>query len=524
MTVNDTPPRAGRREWIGLALLVLPTFVVAIDLFVLMLALPAVASDLGADSNQQLWIMDVYGFLLAGLLITMGTLGDRVGRRRLLLIGSAIFAVASLLCAFSTSPEMLIVARALLGVGGAMLGPATLSLIMTMFKDPKQAAAAFGMWGSAFTLGAVFGPIIGGALLAGFGWGSIFLLGVPIMVLTVVLGPAFLPEFRNPQAGRIDVPSVLLSLAGMLLTVYGIKELAREGWAVGPLLALVVGLAAGVQFVRRQRRLEQPLLDLALFRNRTISTSLLGQLAYSLTGGGLMLLMALYFQLVVGLSALQAGLAMVPGMLGGAIGFMVAPVLAGRFRPALVISTGLAINAVVTALVFTQISTTTSIALPIVAFAVTAFCGAPMAGLGVTMAVSSSPPEKAGTTGSLTQMANEFGGTLGIALLGTLAAAVYRLLVADGVPASVPAEAAAGARDSITGAATAAGQLPAPLGAELLGPAMDAFNGSLHSVAWVAAAVLLGAAVLVRTRLAHVPPIGQQAAPAAAETTQPAGA
>lgn len=515
MTIQDAPPKAGRREWLGLGLLVLPTFVVAIDLFVLMLALPTLARSLGADSNEQLWTMDMYGFMLAGFLITMGTLGDRIGRRKLLLIGAGAFAVASLLCAYSTSPEMLIAARALLGIAGAALGPSTLGLIMVMFKDPKQMAAAFGLWGSTFTLGAVFGPVIGGAMLSSFWWGSIFLLGVPIMALAVIAGPFFLPEFRNPQAGRIDPPSVILSLVGLLLVVYGIKTLARDGWEVVPVLAVVVGLLAGVLFVRRQGKVEQPLLDLKLFRIRAISTSLLGQIAYSLTGGGLMLMMMLYFQLVHGLSTLEAGLAMVPGMIGGAVGFAVAPMLAGRFKPALVISVGLAVNAIVIGAVFTQIGTTSSMVLVIVGFAVISFCGAPMAGLGVTLAISNTPPEKAGSTGSLTQMANEFGGTLGMALLGTIGAAVYRVSVAGTIPAGVPAEGAAIAGDSIAGAAGVAAGLPGRLGAELMAPAQLAFMNGLHTVAWTASVVLLAAAVMVATRLRHIPPIGQAVAPAA---------
>lgn len=509
MSVQDAPPTAGRREWIGLALLVLPTFVVAIDLFVLMLALPTLATELGATSTEQLWTMDVYGFLLAGFLITMGTLGDRIGRRKLLIVGSAAFGVASLLCAFSTSPEMLIAARALLGVAGATLGPACLGLIVTLFKDPKQMATAFGIWGSAFTIGAIVGPVIGGAMLSVFWWGSVFLLGVPVMVLVVVLGPVFLPEFRNPAAGRLDPLSVALSLVALLGVVYGIKALATEGWAAVPVVAIVVGVVVGALFLRRQNRLAEPLLDLALFRNRTIGVALLGQLCYSLTGGGLMLLMALYFQLVVGMTALQAGLAMVPGMLGGAIGFTVAPRLAARFRPAAVISAGLVVNALVCALVFTSVSSTSGTLALIIGFAVFSFCGAPMAGLGVGLAVGSAPPEKAGSTGSLTQMANEFGGTLGIALLGTIGAAVYRLTVT--VPPEVPADGALTARDSLAGATDVASGLPSGLGDALLAPARDAFTAGLHTVAVVGAVVLAGAALLVGTRLRHVPPIGTPA-------------
>jgi DHA2 family multidrug resistance protein-like MFS transporter len=510
MTTNNAPPKAGRREWLGLTMLVLPTFVVAIDLFVLMLALPKLSADLGADSNQQLWVMDIYGFMLAGFLITMGTLGDRIGRRKLLLIGAATFAAASLLCAYSTSPGMLIAARALLGIAGATLGPSTLALIGTLFQDPRQQAKAFGIWGSTFTLGALLGPVIGGAMLAKFWWGSVFLLGVPVMVLVVVLGPKLLPEYRNERAGRLDPPSVVLSLATLLPVIYGIKELAANGWAPVPVLAIVIGVVAAVTFVRRQRVLSNPLLDLSLFHNRVIRTSLTGQLLYSLTGGGIMLLTMLHFQLLEGMSTLEAGLAMVPGMAGGALGFTVAPKLANRFRPGYIIAGGLALAAVVLA-IYTQIDGDQATPYLIVGFFFTAFLGAPMAGLGVTLSVGSAPPEKMGTAGSLAQMANEFGGTLGIALLGTVGAAVYRGQIADNLPPGLPADAEAAARDSIAGATSAAGGLPGQLGQELLAPAHAAFTSGLHTVAAIGAIVMLCGAVLTGTRLKHVPPIGQPA-------------
>ena len=520
MTTGEVTTKAGRREWIGLAVLALPTFVVAIDLFVLMLALPNLASDLGADSNQQLWTMDIYGFVLAGFLVTMGTVGDRVGRRKILLFGAVTFGIASLLCAYATSVEMLIASRALLGVAGAALGPSTLALITNLFRDPKQQAAAFGIWGGTFTLGALFGPILGGAMLAQWWWGSVFLIGVPVMVLVLVLGPKFLPEYRNESPGRVDPASVVLSLAALLLTVYGIKELARNGVETTAVVALLIGLAAGTAFVRRQRRIENPLLDLGLIGNKTIRTSLGGQLGYSSMGGAVMLFMMLYFQLVHGMSTLQAGLAMVPGMAAGTLGFMVAPKLANRFRPAYVIAAGL-VGVALTLIAFTQITATSGTAVLIVGFAVISFCGAPMAGLGTALAVGSAPPEKAGSAGSLAQMANEFGSTLGIAILGTIGTAVYRNQIADRVPAEVPADVAGPARDSLAGATAAAGEVPASVGGALLSSAQQAFTSGLHTVVVIGAVLLLAAATLIITRLRHVPAFGQaaQQAPEPAEST-----
>ncbi|HVK26565.1 MAG TPA: MFS transporter [Actinokineospora sp.] len=513
MTANTAPAKAGRREWLGLAVLALPTFVMAIDLFVLMLALPNLSSDLGATGIEQLWAMDIYGFLLAGFLVTMGTVGDRIGRRKLLMIGCACFAVASLLCAYAWTPEVLIGARALLGIAGATLGPSTLSLIGTLFQDPKQQGTAFGIWGSVFTLGAVFGPVLGGAMLTQWWWGSVFLLGVPFMVATLILGPKYLPEFKNGQPGKPDLASVGLSLVALLSVIYGIKTLARDGWDVGAAVAVVVGLIAGIVFVRRQKTISDPLLDLSLFKNKTIGTSLAGQLSYSMIGGGIMLLMMLYFQLVQGMTTLEAGLAMVPGMLGGTVGFAVAPKLANRFKPATVIAIGL-IGAAATLAVLTQVSASGGTTFLIVGFAVIAFCGAPMAGLGTTLVVTSAPPEKMGSAGSLAQMANEFGGTLGLAVLGTLGSAIYGAQISGNLPAGLSAETAAVAEDSLAGATVAAGNLSPELSAALLGPAREAFTSGVQVVAAVGAVLLGIMAVVVGTRLKHVQPFGAMQAPA----------
>src|SRR6201991_2312481 len=255
MSATQVAQRAGRREYAGLAVLTLPTILIALDMSVLYLALPHLGADLGASSLQQLWITDVYGFMVAGLLITMGTLGDRIGRRRLLLVGAAAFGVTSVVAAYSSSPLMLIVARAVLGLAGATLTPSTLALITNLFRDPRQRAAAVGVWAGCFTAGAILGPLAGGALLDHFWWGSVFLIGVPAMVLLLLTGPALLPEYRDPHAGRLDLTSVALSLLAILPVIYGLKELAKQGWQPTPLVVLAAGLGVGWLFARRQRRL-----------------------------------------------------------------------------------------------------------------------------------------------------------------------------------------------------------------------------------------------------------------------------
>src|SRR5918999_5051147 len=266
---NAVPARATSREWIGLAVLLLAALVYAMDLTVLNLAIPRISFELQPSSAQLLWILDIYGFLVAGLLITMGTLGDRIGRRRLLLGGAAGFALSSLLAAFSTSAEMLIASRALMGVFGATVAPSTLSLIFTMFRDQKQRTTAIGFWIAAYSAGGAVGPVLGGIFLEFFWWGSVFLIGVPVMGLLLILGPRTLPEYRDPQARRLDLASAVISLVGILAIVYGLKEIAQGGISAVPVLAIVAGILLGIVFVRLQLRLESPMIDVRLFRIRS---------------------------------------------------------------------------------------------------------------------------------------------------------------------------------------------------------------------------------------------------------------
>jgi DHA2 family multidrug resistance protein-like MFS transporter len=496
---------------------------VSLDLFVMLLAVPHLSAALGASSTQQLWILDIYGFMVAGLLVTMGTLGDRIGRRRLLLVGAATFGTASILAAWSTSPEMLIAARALLGVAGATLSPSTLSLITSLFTDPRQRASAVGIWAGCFVVGAIIGPIVGGVLLEHFWWGSVFLLGVPAMVLLLLTGPRLLPEYRNPQAGRLDPASVALSLGAILPVVYGLKELARGGWQPLPIVAVAVGVAVGWRFVRRQHTLADagvdPLLDLGLFANRSFSVTLGSMLAYSMLSGGTMVFIAQQLQLVEGLSPLRAGLALVPGMLAAIASFQLAPLLARRIRPAWLFAGGLAV-AVAGLLVMTQTDAATGPAVLIGGFVLASFGGGPLVALGTNLVVSAAPPDKAGSAAGVAQTGNELGYALGIATLGSIGAAVYHARLADAIPATVPSTAAAAARESLAGAIAADQQLPNQLAAALLAVARDAFTSGLHAVAAVSAVLLAGVALLIVTTLRDLPPLGQ-AAPDRASQADP---
>ncbi|TQM15491.1 MFS transporter [Pseudonocardia kunmingensis] len=313
----DVPMRASWREWTGLAVLALPAVLVMIDMSVLHLAVPRLAADLDPSASQLLWITDVYGFLIAGSLITMGALGDRIGRRRILLIGAAAFGAASVLAAYASSAEMLIAARALLGIAGAALGPSTLSLISVMFRDPRQRTTAITVWMAGFMGGGAVGPLVGGVMLEYFWWGSVFLAAVPVMVLLLTVGPVLLPEHRAAHPGRLDLPSAALSLTATLAVVYGIKEMAAGGLDLHPALIVAAGLAVGVLFVRRQQRLADPLLDLSLFRNRNFSVSLGTLTVTVIFMVGTQFLMAQYMQMVLGLSPLHAGLWGLPLVIAG---------------------------------------------------------------------------------------------------------------------------------------------------------------------------------------------------------------
>ncbi|MBM7789110.1 MFS transporter [Tenggerimyces flavus] len=492
----ETGQRAGRKEWLALAVLALPTLLVSLDTFVMLLALPHLSEGLGAGSTEQLWIMDVYGFMVAGFMVTMGTLGDRIGRRKLLLIGAAAFGICSILAAYSSSPLMLIVARAALGIAGATLAPSTLSLIMVMFHDRRQRATAVGIWAGVFTVGAIIGPLVGGAMLDHFWWGSVFLLGVPAMVVLLAVGRVLLPEYRDVTAGRLDLTSVAFSLAAILPIIYGLKEIARLGWRPVPIAVLVFGLVMGWIFLRRQRRLADPLVDLGLFRHRGFSVTLTGMLMYSMLSGGTMVFIAQYFQLVAGLSPLRAGLALVPGMVAAIIGFQVAPLLARRIRPAFLFAGGLAVS-VCGMLIVTQASATDGLVLVMIGFAVTSIGAGPLVSLGTNIVIGAAPPEKAGSASGIAQTGNEFGYALGIAVLGSIGAAAYR--------AGLPADTIAAARDSITSALAAAQELPGKAGADLVALAQQAFTSSLHTVALVSGVLLAAIALLILARLRHLP-------------------
>jgi DHA2 family multidrug resistance protein-like MFS transporter len=294
--VTTVPPKAGLREWVGLSVLTLACLLYSMDLTVLHLAVPALSADLQPSSVQLLWIIDIYGFMVAGFLITMGTLGDRIGRRKLLLIGAGAFGLVSLVAAFSVSPEMLIASRAALGLAGATIAPGTLSLIFNMFQDPGQRTRAIAVWISAFSAGGAIGPVIGGLLLEQFWWGSVFLIALPVMVVLLILGPIVLPEYKDPDAGRLDLVSAVTSLVAVVAVIFGLKQIAQDGIGALPIATIVVGLIVGAFFVRRQLRLADPMIDVRLFRIPRFSASLLVNFLTIFVAVGYFLFVAQYLQ------------------------------------------------------------------------------------------------------------------------------------------------------------------------------------------------------------------------------------
>jgi MFS transporter, DHA2 family, multidrug resistance protein len=458
-------PTATRREWIGLAVIALPCLLYAMDLTVLTLAIPSLTEDLHPSATELLWIVDIYGFFVAGLLITMGTLGDRIGRRRLLLIGAAAFGAASVLAAFATTPEMLIGARAILGVAGATLAPSTLSLIRGMFENPHQRTVAISIWVASFSAGAAIGPLVGGVMLEHLWWGSVFLLAVPVMAALLILGPRLLPEHRDPDAGRLDLVSVALSLGAVLGVVYGVKNTTPA-----PALA---GAALGVAFVRRQRRLADPLIDLELFARPGFAPALGANLLGFAVVFGLDVFIAQYLQLVLGYSPMQAGLLSMPAALAFVVGSQLTPPLSARMRPGPLMLGGLAL-ALAGAAIVTQVDASGGPAVVVTGVVVLSLGFAPLFTLAADVAIGAAPPERAGAASGISETSSELGGALGLALLGVIGTAVYR----SGAPGS----------ETLADAAR-------------LAPAREAFTDALQVTATVSGALIVAAALLVVTML-----------------------
>jgi len=495
-------PKAARREWIGLAVIAIPCLLYSMDLTVLYLAVPQITADLRPTASGLLWIVDIYGFMVAGALITMGTLGDRYGRRRVLMVGAAAFGATSLLAAMSTSAEMLIAARALQGIAAAALAPSTLSLIRNMFLDAEERAFAIGVWVASFSAGAVIGPLFGGFLLEHFTWHAVFLINVPIMMLLLVLAPILLPEFRDAKAGHIDLVSAAQSILAVLAVIYGMKHLAEHGISLLPFALILLGIGLGIVFFRRERRLADPLIDVSLFQAPSFSAALGTNILGLFMVMGSFLCITQYLQLVLGMGALEAGIWTAPSGVVFALGSMAAPILVRHFRPASVIAGGLVI-ASFGFLMLTQLSGVHSPWLLLAGMVTFCIGLAPIGAITTDIVVSSAPPERAGSASALSETSFEFGGALGIAVIGSLLTAVYRTTLAETPLSNLPAWAAESAANTLGGAVDAAHGLPEDQAAYLLGVARGAFVYAFEVAAAVAALCALLAAMFALIALRH---------------------
>ncbi|MFD4433638.1 MFS transporter [Nocardia sp. NPDC058497] len=420
-----TAVAGGRRAWLGLGVLLLPVLLVSMDISVLFLAMPTLTTDLDPNASQQLWILDIYGFMLAGLLITMGNLGDRIGRRNILLVGATIFGLASVLAAFATTAAILIAARVLMGIGGATLLPSSLALISSLFPDARERATAIGVWTAFFAGGSAVGPIIGGLLLHHFWWGSVFLINIPVLAILLIFGPMLLPEHRSAALGPLDLPSVALSIGGILPVIYGIKHIAAEGFDLTSLMIAAIGVVVLVAFVRRQRHLAEPLLDIGLFTRPLFRVAIGASLVGMMSLAALSYLTSIYLQSVTGRDPLQAALLGIP-MAVAVFVFSMSGARVGR---------QLGVRATFTlALVMSAVGNLMLLGLGVDGGLVWYILGSMIAGIGYgisftlvsDVAVSAVPAERAGSAVGISETSFELGNALGLALLGSVAALVFR--------------------------------------------------------------------------------------------------
>ncbi|WP_307828075.1 MFS transporter [Nocardioides sp. SYSU D00038] len=472
--VGTEPAVPVRNRWAGLAVLTASLLVVVMDMTILNVALPELSVELGAGALAQLWVVDAYALVLAGLLIPMSAVADRWGRRRMLLSGFAIFAVASTLALVVTSPGQLVALRAALGVGGAMVMPATLSLIRTLFPDPTERAYALGLWAATASVGAALGPVIGGALLQAFSWHAAFLVNVPVMVVAIVGGARLLPESRSARPGVLDPLGVTLSVVGMVATVYAVKHLARSGVDVEGVVALVVGAAALTAFVRRCLAQPRPMVALRLFANPVFRSGVFCALAASTAMMALLFTGSQWLQLVQGWSPLVAGVALVPLAVGGLVGSPFAPALAARVGARPVVVGGLVMLGLGSAAIALLPRPMPYVGLAL-AFGVVGL-GTAALGVGSALIMGSAPVDDAGSAGAIEEISYELGGVLGVAVLGSLVGATYRH--------GLPADASPAAVDSVAGS----------VGTPWSAVAEAAFTDAFAVVGAVAAVVMLATA------------------------------
>lgn len=497
--MENTPgPRAGRKEWTALGVLMLPLLLVSMDVSVLYFAIPYVSQDLEPSATQQLWILDMYGFVLAGLLITMGALGDRIGRRALVLAGAALFGAASVAAAYAHTAELLIAVRALLGLGGAALMPSTLALIRNLFHDEKQRGKAVTLWTAVMTTGISLGPVVSGLLLEHFWWGAVFLINLPAMVLLLALVPFLVPEFKSAKRERFDLPSAALSLGAVLLVIYGIKEWARHGYEPLTALAIGTGLVLGSVFVRRQKHLAHPMIDLGLLGRRTFGGPVFANLLAMFATVGMAVFLTQYLQSVLGLSPFEAALWSLVPAAGVAVAAPAGAALAQRVDRAYVMGGGFLLSAC-GFLWLTQVRTDSALWFTLAGASLYAGGLVSAMTLANELALGAAPPERAGSAAAVLESGQELGGALGMAILGSIGAAAYSRDMAGALPPGVPR--AEAIRETLGGATAAAARLPEGVADGVLTAAREAFTHGMSFAAVGAAVVMAGAGLFSFTWL-----------------------
>lgn len=474
---DGVPPsaQATTRDWMGLAILALPCLLYSMDLTVLNLAVPHLVADLKPNGSQLLWIVDIYGLVLASALIVMGALGDRIGRRKLLMWGAAAFGAASVLAAFSPSAEALIVARALLGLAAASLAPSTLSLISSMFRDAGQRSLAIGIWMASFSLGGAIGPLVGGALLESFWWGSVFLISVPVMLLLLLAGPLFLPEFRDPDGAPVSLPTAFVTIATMLSLVYGLKRLLVGEVDVMTFSALAAGLILGSVLIFGQLAAKRPMIDFRLFAQMSFCVPVMIYFGGLFLSFGTLLLLAQYLQLVLGMAPFEAGLWTLFSAAGFLSGSLTAPGVAARVGPTKVIPVSLLIAASGFTLLAYAVVAQVIPAVHAAAFLM-AFGVAPVLALSTDLIVGAVPVARAGAAAAIAETSSELGGALGIGIMGSLALTVYRSAITPAIDGETPKRLREAAQDSLGALNGVIHRFNPPVTDGLRDVAVEAFN------------------------------------------------
>ncbi|WP_137825509.1 MFS transporter [Brevibacterium sp. 2SA] len=501
--MDTTPPRATARTWVGLAVLVLPMLLIAIDSMVLIFALGEITAELEPSGAQQLWILDIYSLMLAGLLVTMASLGDRFGRRKVLLIGAVGFAIASVIGALSTEAWMLIAARALLGMSGAAIMPGTLSLIRNMFLDRNERRTAMAVWAAAGALGAAAGPIVGGALIEAFSWHAAFLMNIPVMILLLVLAPFLVPESRNPDPGRVDLLSIVLSLAGMIAVIYGVKTFAEGDEPSIAVVTFIAGFVLLVLFVIRQLRMPLPMINVRLFTGRAFTGAVVTNFLSVFALVGAMFALTQFLQLVAGLSIIESALWMLPQALVSAGAGFVAAALVKRIPTSIIVTAGMLVTAGGFAILLTLTPEThpgvIAVALSLVGLG---------AGVGLTLTndiiMSSVRPEESGQAAAISNTGYEVGTSFGIAVLGSVLLGFYRTNLEDSVPAGLPGEVLEAAKETLAAALLYAEQISGDIGAALASAAMESFTTALSLTGGIASAILVAVAIFAGIMLRGV--------------------